>query len=417
MEHLERGYKKIDYVRFFGEVGKQDSNFVQMTQFEINAVNEIILPSRTGRRVYYIRAEADHEGNKKYSYLIAGDISIYKNYDDWFFVNIMSVSGIPAKENNFYECDQLVGLINLLKDKYRSEEVNEKIKWSNLLFALGLAYIGISKYGEYNKIKDIYQVVNSKESIPTNDESKWIEKIRTEAIDQIKSSNLFNKFDKKYIIDSIQSINFKVVDKEIPFSKNAKACYVYIKPLKSKYTYLFKDQIPSGENFIIVNRQFMKESDYSEVIVHEIYHYFDRLLTGNGEMYSEENKISQFIDKNLDDESYTKKKIMTLMLFKTKNSKIYNKESQLINEIVDDLYNEYMDNKKYFASEAELFARYKTLKHQMVKGGYISSINEPTSIENIAQYLFDLDAYNRSGQLFVLVSLDLSKLKELDKLF
>lgn len=403
MEDSGRGYKKIDYTRFFGEVDKQNSNFVQMTQFEINAVNKIILPSRTGRDVYY------YEENRKYSYLIAGDVSIYKNFDDWFFVNIMSVSGIPVKENNFYECDQLEGLINLLKDKYRSEEVNEKIKWSNLLFALGLAYIGISKYGEYNKIKDIYQVVNSNEATPTSDESIWIEKIRSEVIDQIKVSNLFKKFDKDYIIDSIQNINFRIVDDQIPFSKSARACYIYIKPLKGKYTYLLQDQIPSGENFIIINRESMRDSNYDEVVVHEIYHYFDRLLTGGEERYSEEKKISQFIDTKLDDERYTKKKIMVLMLFA-------NNKGESENEIVDALYDEWMNNRKYFVSEPELFARYKTLKHQMVKGGYISSINESVTIEKLAQYLFDLDDYNRSEQLFILLSLDLKKLKELDQL-
>lgn len=408
MEDLERGYKKIDYTRFFGEVDKQDSNFVQMTQFEINAVNKIILPSRTGRDVYY------YEENRKSSYLIAGDVAIYKNFDDWFFVNIMSASGgrnaiSPVKENNFYECDQLEGLINLLKDKYRSEEVNEKIKWSNLLFALGLAYIGISKYGEYNKIKDIYQVVNSNEATPTSNEAIWIEKIRSEVIDQIKVSNLFKKFDKEYIIDSIQNINFRIVDDQIPFSKGARACYIYIKPLKGKYTYLLQDQIPSGENFIIINRKSMKDSNYAEVVVHEIYHYFDRLLTGGEERYSEENKIAQFIDTNLDDERYTKKKIMALMLFA-------NNKGKSENEVVDALYDEYMDNKKYFVSEPELFARYKTLKHQMVKGGYISSINESVTIEKLAEYLFGLDAWNRSEQLFILLSLDLKKLKDLDKL-
>lgn len=283
MEHLESGYKKIDYTRFFGEVDKQDSNFVQMTQFEINVVNKIILPSITGRG-FKRRDVRYYEKNRKYSYLIPGDISIYKNCDDWFFVNIMSASSdrkaILVKENNFYKCDQLEGLINLLKDKYRSEEVNEKIKWSNLLFALGLAYIGISKYGEYNKIKDIYGVVNSNESTPTSNEAIWIEKIRSEVIEQIKVSNLFKKFDKEYIIDSIQNINFRIVDDQIPFSKGARACYIYIKPLKGKYTYLLQDQIPSGENFIIINRKSMKDSNYTEVVVHEIYHYFDRLLTG-----------------------------------------------------------------------------------------------------------------------------------------
>lgn len=75
-----------------------------------------------------------------------------------------------------------------------------------------------------------------------------------------------------------------------------------------------------------------------------------------------------------------------------------------------------MNNKKYFVSEPELFARYKTLKHQMVKGGYISSINQPITLEKLAQYLFDLDGWNRSEQLFILLSLDLKKLKELDQL-
>ena len=107
-------------------------------------------------------------------------------------------------------------------------EVNEKIKWTPLLLSIGMSYIGIQKWSDYKHIKSIYDVVNSKESIPNKEDKKFVDKIRQDVISNINTSNLFNKFDKKYIIDSMRTIEIRIVDSIIPFSKNSLACYLYI---------------------------------------------------------------------------------------------------------------------------------------------------------------------------------------------
>jgi hypothetical protein len=287
-------------------------------------------------------------------------------------------------------------------------KINEKISWSNLLLALGIGYLSVAKWKDYKTIKGIYDVVNSSSSIPNKKESEYIEKIRSEVISKVKESNLFKKFNKQYIIDSLSTIQFKVVDSTIVFSKDAKASYVYIKPLKGRYKYLLSN-VPEGENFIIINIKDMNNSDYSSTIVHEIYHYFDRLITNDDERYSEVVDISKYVDNNVSNERYTKKKIMLLMLFS-------NTSGEIENQIVDGIYDNYISNKKYYNSNSELFARYKSLKHDMLNSDIIQSINQTPTIENLAEYLFSINGLKRLEHLYVLLSLDITKLKELDNL-
>lgn len=286
-------------------------------------------------------------------------------------------------------------------------KINEKVNWGNLLLALGIAYFGVAKWKEYSKIKDIYTVVNSDKSIPSKEESEYIEKIRTEVIEEIKGSNLFKKFNKQYIIDSLSTIQFRVVDSTIVFSENSKACYLYIKPIKGKYKYLLSE--PSGENFIIINRKGMKDSNYVSSVVHEIYHYFDKLVDSGNRRYSEIVDISQYVDKNINNENYTKKKIMALMLF-------VNASGKDENDIVNAIYDDYMSNKEYYTSDNELFARYKTLKSDMLKDGIIYNINQTPTIEDLANYLIGVKGIKRVEHLYLLLSIDLKRLKELDSL-
>lgn len=289
------------------------------------------------------------------------------------------------------------------------ESINEKIKFSDFLLALGFTYISISNYNKFDQIKNIYNVANSDESKPNYKESKWIDSVKQEVIEEIQTSKLFNKFDKKYIIDSIRTINFRIVDSIIPFAKEAKACYVHIKPLKNKYKYLLKSQIPSFDNFIIINRSDMNDPSYSASLVHEIYHYFDYLL-GDGEDYSNTNKIRKFIDKNIDDREYLKEKILRLTMIDPEKNK---KEKNLIKSIINFIYYDFMDNKSYYTSNDELFARYKTVKFKMIKRGIITK-DETIGIESIAKYL--ALSNNRIQDIIPFIALDLNKLDELDKL-
>ncbi len=287
------------------------------------------------------------------------------------------------------------------------EVVNEKIKWSNLLLALGLTYIGVANWREFKIAKEVYDTVNSTSSTPNKEEKEYIEKIRSEVINKVRESNLFKKFDKQYIIDSLSTIQFKMVDSTISFSKDASATYVYISPLKKKYKYLLN--APESENFIIIKRSNMNDPNYPSVIVHELYHYFDRLITNTDDRYSNIADISKYVDKDIKNEKYAKKKIMALMLF-------VNKGGEDEKSLTNDIYNDYISSKEYYTSDNELFARYKTLKFNMLKDNIIKDINQTPTIEDLANYLFNIDGLKRLEHLYLLLSIDLGKLKELDSL-
>jgi hypothetical protein len=213
-----------------------------------------------------------------------------------------------------------------------------------------------------------------------------------------------------WIIDSISVINFKLVDSVITFQKGADACYINIKPIKTYFNSLLPLQIPNEDNFIIIRRKSMVDSSYRSVVVHEIYHYYDRLLTGGEEKhYSNLINMSNFLDKNISNEGYIKNKIMSLMLFVNVND-----ESEL--RVVDEIYNHYTLNKSYYQLDSELFARYKTLKHVMLKSGFIRNIDQTIGIKELSNYVYSLSNYDRVSEVFFLISIDLIKLKELDEL-
>lgn len=279
-----------------------------------------------------------------------------------------------------------------------------------LLTIIIVCYWIICGYNDYDRVKVICDVINSPKSTPTIDESIWIEDIRQEVIDGIKTSGKFKRSGMGWIIDSISLINFKIVDSVIQFQGRADACYINIKSVKTKFNSLLPLQIPNEDNFIVIKRNKMVESSYKSVVVHEIYHYYDRLLTGSEEKhYSELINMSNFLDENTSNEGYVKGKIMSLMLFINVND-----ESEL--RVVDGMYEQYLNNKSYYEMDSELFARYKTLKHGMLKGGFIRNIDDTISIKELGGYLESLSNFDRINEVFFLTSIDLDRLKELDEL-
>ena len=92
------------------------------------------------------------------------------------------------------------------------EKINEKIYWQEFLLALGLLYVGTKTFKDYKHVEKIFTVINSSSSIPSKSESLKLEQIRSEVIKNIKESDIFNRFDKPFIIDSISNIEFKVIE-------------------------------------------------------------------------------------------------------------------------------------------------------------------------------------------------------------
>src|SRR5574343_282033 len=111
------------------------------------------------------------------------------------------------------------------------QRIDEKIKWYNLLLALGIVYNSVMNYKEYSYLQSIYTAINSPQSIPNADDQKRMNEIRIGIIDEIEKSNLFNRFDKKFVIDSIKNIDFRIVDDlnfSPSYSKGSEtvACYI-----------------------------------------------------------------------------------------------------------------------------------------------------------------------------------------------
>jgi len=80
-------------------------------------------------------------------------------------------------------------------------KINEKINWYNFLLAFGISYATVSNYQDYSVLKRLYNVINSPSSIPSNKDSVIINNIKIDVLNNIRNSNLFNKFGKQFVID------------------------------------------------------------------------------------------------------------------------------------------------------------------------------------------------------------------------
>lgn len=289
------------------------------------------------------------------------------------------------------------------------QQIDEKISWQNLLIALGITAVSIMNYREYNTLKKIYRDVNSEKSIPSKSDSAIIEKIRSEVIEKIRTSNLFNKFNKNFILDSISKVDFRVVD-SIDFIRDLNGCYINLKRMKDLKKNILLD-VPSKDNFIVIERSVLNQKDAYETIAHEIYHYFDQLLGKDEYKYSHEIKLDTFIDKNIDNnKEYCLKKISILI-----GTPVDEKDKKEYNSLLDELYKYLKSEKDYYSNTSEIFVRYKVLKDDMIRLGIIDNVNSKITINEIGALL---DKYSFSDRLDILpyvFYLDLSKLEELDK--
>ncbi len=288
------------------------------------------------------------------------------------------------------------------------QQIDEKITWQSLLLTLGITAFSVINYREYNTLKKIYKSVNSEKSIPTKSDSVIIEKIRSEVIEKIRNSNIFNKFNKSFILDSISKVDFRIVDSIDFIREEVKGCYINLKRMKDLKKNIFLD-VPSKDNYIILQRSSLYKEYISETISHEIYHYFDKLL-GNEDKYSEEIKLNKYTDPNVGDKKYAISKIENII--GTPKKREDDKEYYVI---LNELYRLLISEKNYYTKNSEIFARYKTLKDDMVKMGVIKNINSKVSIDEIMLLLKKYNSSQRLDILSYLFYLDLSKIEDLDK--
>jgi len=288
--------------------------------------------------------------------------------------------------------------------------LNEKINWANLLIAFGISYAILTNYREYKTLKKIYTAVNSPTSIPSGEDAILIGRIKNEVLSDIEKSNLFNKFGKQFVLDSIRNTNFKIVD-TIDFLESEEgymtlACFLDISRIKNQIKNHLLN-VPSGDNFIIIQRSTMTKPNIASTITHEIYHYLDKLI-GDDNDYSRKSKLSRFIDTRVDDKEAAIRKLSIILFEELPDTKKM--------DILLDTYNDISNDRKYFSSDVEIFARYKTLKHDMVRQGVLSDSNEKLTIRKIAEFLSRCEPDEKLRNFRFIFYLDLGKLDELDKI-
>lgn len=319
------------------------------------------------------------------------------------------------------------------------ELIDEKLNWKNFLLWLGLgtsAYIATPKIKDAIHVNSIYKsIINNGKA--TSQEAKLLEPIRHNLIEKIKKSNKFNKFNKQWVIDSMININFRIYDSSesnvlSSASKETKAVFIQLGEFTRKNKILNRFvESPTDENLIIIRRSYINDVDLDMIIYHELYHYLDKLYGDDKQSYSDKIKTEDFLDKKVPkDMDYTIKKFLLFII--TDKVKDYKKAIHLnpnddlisyigIKDVFIDAAKDYIKDLdfKYLSDSRELFARWNTLKMDLLSSGVIDNINDTVSLDDIGKYLNDKNVSKERKFIAydILLQLDLNKIDELQKAF
>lgn len=270
------------------------------------------------------------------------------------------------------------------------EQLNEKLNWKHALIATAIL-INIPWINNVNKVRKIYNLVNSESSIPTQSESIIIDSIRYKLIDIIEQSDDFNKYGKDYILDSLRTINFRVVD-EIRIGKDlAAGMYLKLHDVK-EYTnnrFITRQLLspPNFDNCILILKSRLNDPDIAETIVHEMYHYFDRLLGENDGEFSDNINFDDIKDDKISNKDYALNKLSLIFFGKKYNEVEYPKSL-----VVDETYDFIKSEEDYYYSNHEMYVRWKTLKFRLLQRGIITDINQEVKYLDILNMLHSSDS-------------------------
>lgn len=276
--------------------------------------------------------------------------------------------------------------------EYSEFQVNEKISWKNLLIALSVCFVGDIQIKNYKAIRSVYvDITNS--TLPTKSEKDTIDKIRKDIINIIKQDNKFLKFNRPYILDSLKNIQFKIINEiDIGASEDiAAACYIDLDAAKDNWMYdhIFKDNLVGRDNFIIIRKKSLNSEMLPDYIVHEIYHFLDKLLGDKKITLSSSLKPK---DNIIDKKVLSDKKWALDKLSMISTTYKYDELTPRLKELITHKYDDIISRKKYLTSESELFARWKTYKHNLVKNGFLSNINQKITPDIIVK---SFDIYSK----------------------
>lgn len=307
---------------------------------------------------------------------------------------------------------------------------NENINWRNIIiysvlfFSLGKELR--SKRNDLTLINNLYNEINSKKSIPSTEESEFLEKVRQDLIVEISNSSKWDKFGKDSIIDSIRTIKFRIVDYNSYLSNvsyNSIACFIDIKGIKNNTSFFIKyfTNDPKEDNMIVIRKDALYKEDFKNILIHELYHYFDKLLIDNIGDYS------LYVDEHTKDEKYASNKYSILV----RNSILDNyKKSDIDSFVLIDvngnkvnIYNiasstidGYLSNYNYYTDNDEIFARWWSLKSDMISLGIISNFDKKVELKDIQLYLTKCSKSNASTCYDIMMFLDWEKLDEFQEI-
>jgi len=310
-----------------------------------------------------------------------------------------------------------------IKEFNQYEQIDEKIKFMDIVMYLSLLFAGNSTYNTFNDYKEInklYTIVNSASYNSTYEQKQLVDSLKKNIIEQVRISPKFNKDIKSYILDSLQNITIKFANPtgEKLFKENSAAVYMNLVEVKKAlsnhlaYYPILKINSTSKENIIIVNKKYENDEDLPNMLVHEIYHYVDALLGQKVEL-SRELNLSQFIDKNIDgqDKDYVIRKYSSIYGVK------FSETNTRIKELLKELSNKTINHIEYLKLPEEIFARWKTFKSYMVKKGDIKDMNSPVDKDLFIEYVSSIKPSNMNTEdLEFLLVIDWDKIPELDKL-
>lgn len=273
------------------------------------------------------------------------------------------------------------------------------------ILAAMLGYGSMKVYRDTKFLKEIYDEVNDPMNMPNKVESNQIEDIRKNVIETIKSSDRFDKFGKDFIIDSLETIEFRFSDDDILINSSI-GVFINISGFKQYFTSRFLD-VPKNENFILFMRDQLYDKNIEQLILHEMYHYFDHLLKD----YTKTIKLDTLYDKRfIVDEKYSYDKIRNLLNFSPDEEmdKNFKKYAKFI-----------FDNKNYLKSSSEVFARWNSMKYKMIKLNIIDSFNDDVTLDDINELLtsspFPSDNYEYIDFL-LFISLNDENIKKLNEI-
>jgi hypothetical protein len=263
-------------------------------------------------------------------------------------------------------------------------------------------------FGYINALLDIskmYSIINSEENL--HDTEKYIvEKAKSTVV-----NNLELKCVNDFIIDSIKTITIRKGKNNNFLLENNYAIFFSVdsisKTISNSKLLKYSKHKSDKSNAIIINKKAIKNKQlyYEEVLIHELYHYVYKLLK------LEELNLDMYLSKNIDEKEYFF--IKTLYLNGIDHLSLNKRKQKKINKQIKNKYKFYLDNKKYYQKNEEVFVRWKTFKNKLVELNYLDNIYDNVTSDILIKYISDGNINKIDEEILMFINFD--KIEDFDK--